>query len=84
MPRAGIGIMSPYYYDKNGEFRKHGMTKHADPKSRYTKKQIGGGKVVRTDRGPRKDIAKKERDLVETDPGPDNHEPWAGKRKDKK
>jgi hypothetical protein len=34
------------------------------------------------ERGPRKEMLKKERDLVETQPGPKNKEPWAGKRKD--
>jgi RHS repeat-associated protein len=67
-------------YDRKGKFRKHGVTKHADPKKRYTKGEIDGGEVVRTDRGPRDRMLRKERDLVETKPGPDNHEPWAGKR----
>lgn len=68
-------------YDSDGNFLKHGVTQHVDPAKRYTAKQINGGTVVREDRGPRKDMLKKERDRVETDPGPDNKEPWAGKRK---
>lgn len=67
-------------YDKDGNFLKHGITKHENPAKRYTSKQIDGGTVVRTDRGPRYEIIKKERDLVERNPGPDNHERWAGKR----
>jgi hypothetical protein len=67
-------------YDRDGNFRKHGVTKHEDPAKRYTSKEIAGGKVVRTDRGPRSEMIKKERDLVERNPGPDNREPWAGKR----
>ena len=67
-------------YDKEGNFQKHGVTKHEDAAKRYSAKQIDGGKVVRTDRGPRKEMIKKERELVETNPGPDNREPWAGKR----
>jgi len=67
-------------YDKDGNFLKHGITKHEDPAKRYTAKEIDGGTVVRTDRGPRSDMIKKERDLVERSPGPDNREPWAGKR----
>ncbi|MCG3190496.1 MAG: hypothetical protein LKCHEGNO_03229 [Burkholderiaceae bacterium] len=67
-------------YDKEGNFLKHGITKHDDPAKRYTAKQIDGGRVVRTDCGPRCEMIKKERDLVERRPGPDNHEPWAGKR----
>jgi hypothetical protein len=68
-------------YDKDGNFLKHGITKHEDPAKRYTAKQIDGGTVVRTDCGPRCEMIKKERDLVERSPGPDNREPWAGKRK---
>ncbi|PAU63845.1 RHS repeat domain-containing protein, partial [Pseudomonas indica] len=67
-------------YDKDGNFLKHGITKHENPAKRYTAKQIDGGTVVRTDRGPRSEMIKKERDLVERSPGPDNREPWAGKR----
>ena len=67
-------------YDKDGTFLKHGVTKHEDPVKRYTAKQIEGGTVVRTDCGSRCEMIKKERDLVECRPGPENHEPWAGKR----
>ena len=67
-------------YDKEGNFLKHGITKHEDPVKRYTAKEVDGGTVVRTDRGPRSEMIKKERDLVERNPGPDNRERWAGKR----
>ncbi len=67
--------------DKDGSLLKHGITKHQDPTKRYTTKQIGDGKVVRMERGPRREMLKKERDLVETNPGPENREPWAGKRR---
>lgn len=67
-------------YGKDGDFLKHGITKHEDPAKRYTAKQVDGGTVVRTDCGPRCEMIKKERDLVERRPGPDNREPWAGKR----
>jgi len=67
-------------YDKDGNFLKHGITKHEDPAKRYTAKQIDGGTVVRTDCGPRCEMIKKERDLVERRPGPDNRERWAGNR----
>jgi len=67
-------------YDKEGNFLKHGITRHENPAKRYTAKEIDGGTVVRTDRGPRTERIKKERDLVERRPGPDNHDPWAGKR----
>lgn len=67
-------------YDKDGNFEKHGITKHEEPRKRYTTKQIDGGTVVAQERGPRTQMLKKERDLVETNPGPKNREPWAGKR----
>jgi|GEM_PF-3053693 len=71
-------------YDKDGNFQKHGMTQHEDPSKRYTAKEIGGGEVRPVVRGPRSEIAKKERSNVETSPGPANKEPWAGKRAGKK
>lgn len=67
-------------YDKDGNFQKHGVTKNEDPTKRYTKKQIDGGEVRPVERGPRSEMLKKERERVETKPGPDNREPWAGKR----
>lgn len=67
-------------YDKDGNFQKHGITKHEAPSKRYTKKQIDGGEVRPVERGPRSEMANKERERVETNPGPDNKEPWAGKR----
>ena len=69
-------------YDKDGNFLKHGVTKHEDPTKRYTKKQIDGGRVDFVERGPRNEILKKERDRVERNPGPDNKERWAGTRKE--
>jgi RHS repeat-associated protein len=70
-------------YDKDGNFRKHGITHHEDPSKRYTEAEIAGGRVDPVERGPRTEMAKKERNLVETNPGPDNHEPWAGDKKPK-
>ncbi len=67
-------------YDRDGNFLKHGITKHENPAKRYTAKEIDGGTVVRTDRGPRNEMIAKERDLVERSPGPDNRERWAGTR----
>lgn len=61
-------------------FLKHGVTKWENPFKRYTSKELNGGRVVRTDRGPRSDMIKKERDLVERRRGPGNRESWAGKR----
>lgn len=62
---------------------KWGITKHENPTKRYTKKQIGDGDVIPMERGPRNEMLKKERELTETNPGPENREPWAGKRSDK-
>lgn len=67
--------------DKDDKLLKHGVTKHEDPRKRYTKKQIGEGDVHPLERGPRKEMLKKERELVETSPGPENREPWAGKNR---
>ena len=66
-------------YDAEGNFLKHGISQ--DPASRYTQAEVNGGYLIETKRGPRSEILKIERDLVETNPGPLNREPWAGKRK---
>jgi hypothetical protein len=66
-------------YDSAGNFEKHGVSQDAG--KRYTKAEIAGGEVRVVDRGPRKEMLQKERDRVETNPGPKNQEPWAGKRK---
>jgi len=66
-------------YDKDGNFQKHGVSQKAS--TRYTAKQLKGGKVVVTNRGPRNKMLKLERKRVETNPGPLNKEPWAGKKK---
>jgi RHS repeat-associated protein len=67
-------------HDANGNFEKHGVSQ--DASKRYTKKEVNGGTVKVTDRGPRKEMLKKERHNVETNPGPKNKEPWAGKKQD--
>lgn len=67
-------------YDKEGNFEKHGVTKHEDPTKRYTSREINGGTVVAQERGPRREMLQKERELVETNPGPKNRERWAGTR----
>ena len=66
-------------HDANGNFEKHGVSQNAS--KRYTKKEVNGGTVKVTDRGPRKEMLTKERHNVETNPGPKNKEPWAGKKK---
>lgn len=65
--------------DKDRALLKHGVTKHENPTKRYTKKQIGEGRVDPIERGPRREMLQKERELIETNPGPENREPWAGK-----
>jgi hypothetical protein len=65
-------------YDKNGNFEKHGVSQ--DASKRYSKGEVAGGEVRVTDRGPRKEMLAKERQKVETNPGPKNREPWAGKQ----
>jgi hypothetical protein len=65
-------------YDADGNFLKWGITQ--DLKTRYTDAELAGGYLTRKASGPRREILKKERDLVETCPGPMNCEPWAGKR----
>jgi hypothetical protein len=61
-----------------GELKKWGVT--SDPAHRYTKKEMEGRELVPKDRGSRADMLDKERHLVETDPGPENLESWAGKQ----
>ena len=62
--------------DKDGNLLKWGVTK--DSKTRYTKAEIGEGRLIEIETGSRSEMLDKERELVETFPGPDNHEPWAG------
>jgi len=68
-------------YDKDGKFRKNGITSQEPMEKRYTKDELDGGYMEEVDRGPRKEIRAKEQEMTETNPGPDNKEPWAGKRK---
>jgi RHS repeat-associated protein len=66
-------------YDKDGNFEKHGVSQ--DASKRYSSKEVDGGNVQVVDRGPRREMLDKERERVETNPGPKNRERWAGKRK---
>ncbi|MBZ0154544.1 MAG: hypothetical protein K8J09_23695 [Planctomycetes bacterium] len=66
-------------FDADGNFLKHGVTQ--DLSTRYTLSELDGGYLISTQRGPRSEMLKVERNLVETNPGPLNREPWAGKRK---
>lgn len=65
-------------YDADGNFLKHGISQN--PSTRYTQKELNGGYLVETQSGPRVEMLKIERNLVETKPGPLNKESWAGSR----
>ncbi|CAA6810584.1 MAG: Rhs-family protein [uncultured Sulfurovum sp.] len=67
-------------YDKDNNFLKHGISGEAN--SRYTENELDGGYVkVREDPLPRIEAVKKERIRTEMNPGPENLESWAGKKK---
>jgi RHS repeat-associated protein len=59
-------------------FMKWGITQN--PKRRYTKEYMKDKVMDIIDIGSRINMACKERELVETRPGPENHEPWAGRQ----
>ena len=65
-------------YDANNNFLKHGISQ--DASKRYTKKELNGGHVDVVDIQPRIQAARTERARTERNPGPENREPWAGKR----
>ena len=64
--------------DKHGNHLKYGITHHLDPNKRYSKKAMNGGRVDMIERGPRREMLRRERDLVKTTGGPENREPWSG------
>jgi hypothetical protein len=66
-------------YDGDGNFMKWGVTQ--DLTKRYSKAELAGGNLQKVASGPRKEMLARERELVETQPGPMNKERWAGKRK---
>ena len=80
----GNSALSPrtaYVYGKyaaDGTFRKWGLTQNLA--KRYSKAQLRGGWLDEVANGPRAEMLKVERNLVETRPGQDNLERWAGKR----
>lgn len=65
-------------YDEEGNFLKWGITQ--DMNTRYSRAELAGGRLVPEASGPRREILRQERELVETCPGPLNCEPWAGIR----
>ena len=66
---------------KKGEYLKTGITSKANPEKRYSNAIMKDKKMTILDNGTRKEMAAKERKIVETNPGPLNKEPWAGKEK---
>ena len=81
----GNSLASPrtaYLYrleDAEGNFLKWGVTQ--DMAKRYPKSFFADGKqIIPVGSGPRADIIRVERGLVETQPGPLNFERWAGSR----
>lgn len=65
--------------DGNDNILKYGISNN--PRTRYTKMEVGDGDVIPIGKQPRNKAAEIERNLVERNPGPENKEPWAGKRK---
>jgi RHS repeat-associated protein len=63
--------------DKDGTFLKWGVTQ--DMATRFPKEFMRDKRIIKIDEGSRRDMLGKERALVETNPGPLNREPWAGK-----
>jgi hypothetical protein len=80
----GNSTLSPrtaYLYrleDANGNLLTWGVTQ--DLNTRYPKSFMQGKQLIEINSGSRADMLRLERDLVETQPGPLNREPWAGRR----
>ncbi|WP_459569090.1 hypothetical protein, partial [Cupriavidus sp. 8B] len=63
----------------SGNLLKWGISQ--DMNSRYSGGFMLDKQIFEVSRGSRADILRQERELVETQPGPLNREPWAGKRR---
>ena len=80
----GNSINSPrtaYLYrleTKDGQFLKWGISQN--PATRYSKIFLRNKDLEIVQSGARREILQVERNLVETQPGPLNFEPWAGAR----
>ena len=75
------GSRTAYLYrleDANGNLLKWGITQ--DLNARYPQSYMVDKYIYEVTKGRRADILRLERELVETQPGPLNFEPWAGKR----
>jgi RHS repeat-associated protein len=67
-----------YRQDEESNLLKWGVSQ--DPLHRYPKYFLEDKRLVPVESGTRKDIIARERELVETQPGPLNLERWAGRR----
>ena len=65
----------------SGEYLKTGITSKAIPEKRYKNKFMQDKKMTPLSTGSRADMLKKERSIVEQNPGPLNLEPWAGSKR---
>jgi hypothetical protein len=65
-------------YNRDGTFLKWGITQNMG--KRYPQGFMTDKYLVPVSSGPRSDMLAMERNLVETQPGPLNREPWAGSR----
>jgi RHS repeat-associated protein len=65
----------------DGKYLKTGVTSQKNPEKRYTNAFMADKKMIRLDNGTRAEMLKKERKIVERNPGPMNREKWAGKNK---
>jgi hypothetical protein len=74
-------IREPLYgkFYANGNFEKWGISQ--DASTRYSAKELAGGRIKEYRRGLRDHMLDRERRLVERFPGPKNNEPWAGSRR---
>ncbi len=64
----------------DGKYLKTGITSQANIEKRYTKGFLQDKKMTPLAQGSRAEMLKKERAIVEKNPGPLNKEPWAGKQ----
>jgi len=64
--------------DSEGNFLKWGVTQNLD--TRYPSWFMLDKNILQVNSGSRFDMLRLERQLIETQPGPLNLEPWAGKR----
>jgi RHS repeat-associated protein len=66
-------------FDAKGKFEKWGISQ--DASTRYSAKELAGGRIKEYRRGPRDQMLDRERRLVGRFPGPKNNESWAGAKR---